>query len=77
MHETQITILVRTAVVPGPQGPQAGIQVMLKVEGHQSDNAAFVLMALDQVKALTYQQIVAAAAPRLMVPGAVAPPDAA
>lgn len=68
MYQTNITILAQTVMVPGPQGPQVGVQVQLQVEGHQADDPAFTLMLLEQAKNVLYQNAIKGAAPRLQLP---------
>lgn len=67
--ETHVHIIVKVATVPGPNGPQAGMQVMFQAEGHKADDAAWILLALKQVEGAVFQGIIKAAAPRVMVPG--------
>lgn len=69
MNETRIIIMVSTAMQAQGNGPpQPTLMVALKVEGHHDENPALVLVALEQAKLLLMQQVVGAAAPRVMVP---------
>lgn len=67
--ETHLTIIAKLVTVPGPQGTQAGLQIMFQAEGAQAADPAFLLLMLEQAKGAIYQQVVQGAAPRVVIPG--------
>ena len=69
--ETQLTIIAKLVTVPGPQGTQAGLQILFQAEGSQAADPAFLLLMLEQAKGAIFQQLVQRAAPKVIVPGAV------